>query len=73
MRRLGLLVPFALALGLSAAVPKEEALHAASVSKPTSSQQTAPAVALLLTPPQGDTTELVFQQPGANVAAPAVA
>lgn len=76
MRRLGLLVPFALALGLSAAVPREEPLDRAIRTPPRSAQSqqaAAPFIALLLTPPQGDTTELVFQQPGANVAAPVAA
>lgn len=73
MRRLGFLVPFALALGLSAALPKEASLDTANVSAPAQTVA-PPLVALLLTPPQGDATELVFQQAGETAPlAPAVA
>lgn len=72
MRRIGLLAPFALAFGVSAAVPPEHTPDTSN-APPSQQQATAPSVALLLTPPQGETTELVFQQAGSNVSSPAAA
>lgn len=63
MQRLGLLAPFALALGLSAAVPKESPAESAPSSS-SESPASAPRLALLLTPPEGEETSLVFQAPG---------
>lgn len=70
MQRLGLIAPFALALGLALAIPKETrapiaTAFAAQATNPSAvAQSPAPHVALLLTAPRGDETSLVFQQAG---------
>lgn len=73
MRRIGLLAPFALALGLGAALPKKPTALPQPVAKPRVMAQpkaapipsAPPRIALLFTgAPEGDETTLVFQRPG---------
>lgn len=68
MQRLGLVVPFALALGLAASAPmKAPAASAPLDEEPASSPNplaAPPLVALLATAPSGDETQLFFQRPG---------